>query len=253
MTSFLRDLFQNYLSIHSLLFLTYAVSFTLLSSFFHYKNLQKKFSNDLQVFIRYFMYFFLFLLLIPVVVILLYASQPLEVLQSFGFQPGNYKLGLILSLIAIPVCAVGVYVSLKDPKLKDQYPFAKNACRRGKTFVLYELAYLFLYYAAWEFTFRGVFLFSIIDITGEAKAGILIAILIQTTIATIYHLGHPDIEIISAFVGSIIFGIIAYVTQSFLYTLFIHALLGIANDTFFYLKYHKIKFVPEKQRSSKNW
>jgi len=246
MTSFLRDFFQNYLSLHSLLFLTYALSFTLLSSVFHYRNLQRKFSNDLQVFVRYFIYFFLFLLLIPVVVILLYASQPLEALQSLGFQPGNSRLGLILSLIAIPICAFAVYVSLKDPKLKDQYPFAKNACRGVRTFVLYELAYLFMYYAPWEFTFRGVFLFSIIEITGEAKAGILIAILVQAILATVYHLGHPDIEVISAFVGSIIFGIIAYVTQSFLYTLFIHALLGIANDTFFYLKYHKAKFVPEK-------
>ena len=108
------------------------------------------------------------------------------------------------------------------------------------------MAYLFMYYFSWEFTFRGVFLFSIIEITGEAKEGILMAILIQATIATIYHIGHPDIEVVSAFAGSIIFGIIAYITMSFLYTLFIHALLGVANDTFFYLKYHKVKFIPEK-------
>jgi membrane protease YdiL (CAAX protease family) len=103
-----------------------------------------------------------------------------------------------------------------------------------------------MYYFAWEFTFRGVFLFSIIEMTGEAKTGILAAIFIQATIATVYHIGHPDIEVVSAFVGSLIFGIIAYITMSFLYTLFIHALLGVANDTFFYLKYHKVKFIPEK-------
>lgn len=246
MTSFLKDFFQNYLTLYSLLFFIYALGFTLLSSFFHYKSLQKKYTDDLQVFIRYFMYFCLFLFIIPAIVIFLYSSQPLETLKSFGFRFGNYKPGLILCLIAIPVCALAVYVSLKDPKLKNQYPFSKNACRSRKTFVLYELAYLLLYYFAWEFTFRGVLLFSIIEITGEAKAGILMAILIQAIIATIYHIGHPDIEVVSAFVGSIIFGIIAYVTMSFLYTLFIHALLGVANDTFFYLKYHKVKFIPEK-------
>ncbi len=246
MTSFLKDFFQNYLTLYSLLFFIYALGFTLLSSFFHYKRLQKKYPDDLQVFIRYFIYFCLFLLVIPAIVIFLYASQPLEALKIFGLRFGNYKLGLLLCLIAIPVCAVAVFISLKDPKLKNQYPFSKNACRSRKTFVLYELAYLFFYYFAWEFTFRGVFLFSIIELTDEAKAGILMAILIQATIATIYHIGHPDIEVISAFVGSIIFGIIAYVTMSFLYTLFIHALLGIANDTFFYLKYHKVKFIPEK-------
>ena len=246
MTSFLKDFFQNYLTLYSLLFFIYALGFTLLSSFFHYKSLQKKYTDDLQVFIRYFMYFCLFLLIIPLIVIFLYSPQPLEALKSFGFRFGNYKLGLLLCLIAIPVCAVAVFVSLKDPKLKKQYPFSKNACRSRKTFVLYELAYLFMYYFSWEFTFRGVLLFSIIDMAGEAKAGILMAILIQATIATIYHIGHPDIEVVSAFVGSIIFGIIAYITMSFLYTLFIHALLGVANDTFFYLKYHKVKFLPEK-------
>jgi hypothetical protein len=246
MTSFFNDFFQNYFSLQSLLLFIYALGFTLLSSFFHYKSLDKRYADDFQVFIRYFIYFCLFLLVIPVIVILLYSSQPLEALKSFGFRVGNYKLGLMLCLIAIPVCAVAVFVSLKNPKLKKQYPFSKNACRSRKTFVLYELAYLFFYYFAWEFTFRGIFLFSIIEMTGEAKTGILTAILIQATIATIYHIGHPDIEVISAFLGSIIFGIIAYLTKSFLYTLFIHALLGIANDTFFYLKYHKIKFIPEK-------
>ena len=246
MSSFLKDFFQNYLTLHSLLFFIYALSFTLLSSFFHYKSLQKKYTDDLQVFIRYFMYFCLFLLIIPAIVIFLYSSQPLDALKNFGFQFGNYKLGLLFCLIAIPVCAIAVFISLKDPKLKNQYPFSKNACRSRKTFVLYELAYLFFYYFAWEFTFRGVILFSIIEMTGEAKAGILIAILIQAIIATIYHIGHPDIEVISAFVGSVIFGIIAYVTMSFLYTLFIHALLGVANDTFFYHKYHKVKSIPEK-------
>lgn len=246
MTSFLKDFFQNYLSLYSLLFFMYALGFTLVSSLFHYKNLQKKYKDDLQVFIRYFIYFCLFLCILPVIGIFLYSPHPLETLNNFGLQLGNTKLGLTLCLIAIPVCAMAVDISLKDPKLKNQYPFAKNACRRPKTFIVYELSYLILYYFTWEFTFRGVFLFSIIEITGGAKAGILIAILIQATIATVYHLGHPDIEIISAFVGSIIFGIIAYVTMSIVYTLFIHALLGIANDTFFYFKYHKAKFNPEK-------
>lgn len=246
MASFLKDFFQNYLTVYSLLFFIYAVGFTLLSSFFHYKSLQKKYTDDLQAFMRYFIYFCLFLLIIPVSIIFLYASQPLEALKSFGFRFGNCRLGVMLSLIAIPLCALAVYVSLKDPKLKNQYPFSKNACRNQKSFVLYELAYLFFYYFAWEFTFRGVFLFSLIEMTGGAEAGILIAILIQATIATVYHLGHPDIEVVGAFVGSIIFGIIAYLTKSFLYTLFIHALLGIANDTFFYLKYHKAKFISGK-------
>jgi len=241
MLLFLKDAVKNYLSLYSLLFLIYAVGFALLSSLFNYKNLLKKYNDDFKVFIQYFAYFSLFLLLIPVIGIFLYSPHPLEILKNLGFQPGNFKLGLILILISIPIVAAMAYKSSNDPKLKRYYPFSKNACRSLKTFVVYEISYLLLYYIAWEFTFRGFFLFSIAEMMGYSKSGILIAILIQAIISTVYHLGHPDLEILTTLVGSIIFGIVAYATKSFLYTLFIHALLGILNDTFLYIQYYKKK------------
>lgn len=241
MLLFLKDVVKNYLSLYSLLFLIYAVGFALLSSLFNYKNLLKKYNDDFKVFIQYFAYFSLFLLLIPVIGIFLYSPHPLEILENLGFQPGNFKLGLILILISIPIVAAMAYKSSNDPKLKRYYPFSKNACRSLKTFVVYEISYLLLYYIAWEFTFRGFFLFSIAEMMGYSKSGILIAILIQAIISTVYHLGHPDLEILTTLVGSIIFGIVAYATKSFLYTLFIHALLGILNDTFLYIQYYKKK------------
>jgi membrane protease YdiL (CAAX protease family) len=91
----------------------------------------------------------------------------------------------------------------------------------------------------WEFTFRGVLLFSLIELIGANSTGIIAAIFIQSIIATVYHLGHPHIEILGALLGSIIFGIIAYSTHSILYTIFLHALIGILNDTFIYFRYHK--------------
>ena len=241
MLLFLKDAVKNYLSLYSLLFLIYAVGFALLSSLFNYKNLLKKYNDDFKVFIQYFAYFSLFLLLIPVIGIFLYSPHPLEILKNLGFQPGNFKLGLILILISIPIVAAMAYKSSNDPKLKRYYPFSKNACRSLKTFVVYEISYLLLYYIAWEFTFRGFFLFSIAEMMGYSKSGILIAILIQAIISTVYHLGHPDLEILTTLVGSIIFGIVAYATKSFLYPLFIHALLGILNDTFLYIQYYKKK------------
>lgn len=237
--SFLEDAVNNYLSLYSLLFLIYAVSFTLISSFFHYKNLLKKFDNDFKAFIHYFVYFSLFLLIFPVIGIFLYSPHPLEVLKDLGFRFGNYKIWLIVIVISIPISAVSGYITSNDTKLKKFYPFSKNACRSLKTFIIYEIFYLFLYYIAWEFTFRGVILFSIAEMMGHSKSGILIAILIQTIISTVYHLGHPESEIFGSFVGGIIFGVIAYTTKSFLYTLFIHALIGIVNDTFIYIRYYK--------------
>ncbi|MBA7687118.1 hypothetical protein ES703_95578 [subsurface metagenome] len=241
MLSFLKDGVKNYLTLYSLLFLIYAVGFALISSLFNYKSLLKKYKDDLKVFIRYFAYFSLFLLLIPVIGIFLYSPHPLKILKNLGFQPGNFKLGLILILISIPILVFAAYISSNDPNFKRYYPFSKNACRSLKTFVVYEISYLLMYYIAWEFTFRGFFLFSIVEMMGHSRSGILIAILIQAIISTVYHLGHPDLEILSALFGGIIFGIVAYATKSILYTIFIHAFLGILNDTFLYVRYYKKK------------
>ena len=76
--------------------------------------------------------------------------------------------------------------------------------------------------------------------SGYSIQGIIISISIQTIISTIYHIGHPFEEILGAFAGGFIFGIIALLTGSFLYTWLIHAALGIATDTFVYLEQKKI-------------
>jgi membrane protease YdiL (CAAX protease family) len=73
----------------------------------------------------------------------------------------------------------------------------------------------------------------------DHPSGVIVAILIQSIIATVYHLGHPHIEVIGALLGSIIFGVIAYATGSILYTIFLHAFIGILNDTFIYYRYHR--------------
>jgi len=232
------DLLKD-LSPNSLLFLVYAIGFTLVSSFFHYRNLLKKHADDFKAFIRYFLYFFVFLCVIPFVFILLSFTQPLETLKSLGLQFGNSKLGILIILIGIPITAFVVYISTRDPAIKEQYPFSKRACENSKKFVLYEVCYLIFYYVTWEFTFRGVLLFTLIEWGGENSTGIIIAILIQAIIATVYHLGHPHMEILGALLGSVIFGIIAYSTQSILYTIFLHALIGILNDTIIYLRYHR--------------
>jgi membrane protease YdiL (CAAX protease family) len=227
------------LSPQSWLFVIYAVGFALISSFFHYSNLLKKQTDDFKAFIRYFVSFFVLLFAIPFVFILFFFPQPWEALASMGLQFGKSKLGLLIILIGIPVTAALAYISAKDPAIKKQYPFSKKACESPKKFALYEISYLIFYYSAWEFTFRGVLLFTLIEWMGEDASGIIMAILIQTMIATVYHLGHPYMEIIGALFGSILFGIIAYATQSILYTIFLHALIGILNDTLIYFRHHR--------------
>jgi membrane protease YdiL (CAAX protease family) len=224
---------------YSWLLIIYGISFALLSSFFHYRNLLKKRADDFKAFIRYFVAFFVLLFAIPFIFILFAFPLPFETLKSLGLQFGDSKLGVVILLIGIPITAALSFLSSKDPAIKKQYPFSKKACENPKKFILYEISYLVLYYLAWEFTFRGVFLFTLIEWGGESSEGIILAILIQAIIATVYHLGHPNMEILGALVGSVIFGIIAYTTQSILYTVFLHALIGILNDTIIYLRDHR--------------
>ena len=234
------DVFKD-ISSHSLLLLIYAIGFALISSFFHHKSLLKKHVDDFRAFIRYFVYFFVLLLVIPIVFILFSYAQPLATLKNLGFQVGDWELGLLIILIGTPATVVITLISTKNPAIIEQYPFSKKACETPRKFVLYEISYLILYYVTWEFTFRGVLLFTLIGLFGENSTGIIFAILIQTTIATVYHLGHPNMEILGAFGGSIIFGIIALATQSILYTIFLHAFLGILNDAIIYLRYYRNK------------
>jgi len=227
------------ISPRSWLLIIYAFDFTLISSFFHHRSFLKKNADDFRAFILYFTSFFVLLFAIPVGFILLAFSQPLASLRGVGFQFGNSASGILIVLIGIPVAALLVFFSADSPGIKKNYPFSKKACESPRRFVLYEVSYLLLYYTAWEFTFRGVFLFTLIQLMGENSEGIIAAIMIQTIIATVYHLGHPPIEILGALLGSIIFGVIAYATQSILYTIFLHAFIGILNDTVIYLRHHK--------------
>jgi membrane protease YdiL (CAAX protease family) len=223
----------------SWLFVIYAIGFALISSFFHYRNLQKKQTDDFRVFVSYFVSFFVLFFAIPIVFILIAFPLPLDVLKNLGLQAGDSKLGMLIILVGIPIAVVISLVATRDPAIREQYPFSKKACESPRKFVLYEILFLVFYYVAWEFTFRGVFLFMLIELGGESSDAIIFAILIQAIIATVYHLGHPNKEILGALAGSVIFGIIAYTTQSILYTVFLHALLGILNDTIIYLKDHR--------------
>lgn len=235
----MRSLFNCFLSLYGLLFIIYAAGFTLISSYFHYKSLLEKHTDDFKAFIRYFAYFFLFLLAVPVAAVFLYSRSPFKALAALGFHPGNYRLGFLAMLISLPVAAFSGFFTVKEPGLSTFYPFSKSACTSPKKFFLYELSYLCLYYFAWEFTFRGFFLFSLVELMNRTTTAVLVAVLLQSIISTVFHLHHPPAEVVSSLFGGVVFGLIAYATGSFLYTLFIHALIGIVNDTFLYFRRYK--------------
>ncbi|HSQ36026.1 MAG TPA: CPBP family intramembrane glutamic endopeptidase [Candidatus Binatia bacterium] len=207
-----------------------ALAFTLMVTVFHHRNLRRG-RTELRAFLLYFAAFFLFFLAIPLGLIMLGAADPAAFLRSAGLTVGRAGRGLAFSAAAVPVCLIAAWLGSGDPGLREQYPFAKAACRAPATFMAYEAAYLFFYYLPWEFLYRGLLFLALVPVLGLAPA-----LALQTIVSTIHHFGHPDSEIWAACGAGFIFGLVAWSTGSFLYTTFIHALVGIGNDTFICLR-----------------
>jgi membrane protease YdiL (CAAX protease family) len=217
----------------ALLYPYLALAFTLMVTVFHHRNLRRG-RGELRAFLLYFAAFFLFFLALPMALILLTAADPAAFLRSVGFTIGQGGRGLLLSVIAVPICLAAAFIGSHDPALREQYPFAKEACRTPGNFVAYETAYLFLYYLPWEFLYRGLLFLALLPVLGLYPA-----LALQTIISTIYHFGHPDSEIWAACGAGFIFGLVAWFSGSILYPVFMHALVGIGNDTFLYLRCHR--------------
>ncbi len=210
---------------NAVLFLILTIALTALASVVSLKAWRRRFESDLKAAVLYFASFFLLAFAAPLVWILL-RSSPTP--ASLGLQIGQWRLGLILAAIGVPFAAGVHFMGRKA--MGSFYPFSKKAVTRLDTFILYEAAYLLLYYVSWEFTFRGVILFSLLSLLPQTVTGALIAILIQTAISTVFHIGHPDSEIWASLVAGVVFGLIAMATGSILYTVMIHATIGMFED-----------------------
>ncbi len=220
-------------AVRNVLYLYLAAAFPLMMTVFHHRALLKK-RGDYRAFLLYFTAFFALFLAVPVLIILIAAPDPWACLASVGFTAGRAGRGLLIAAASIPVALLAAAFGSRDPAMIGQYPFSKEACAGLKKFILYETSYLFLYYLSWEFLFRGILFFPLV-----AAVGLIPALSIETIISTLYHFGHPDTEILAAVGGGLIFGLIAYTTGSFLYTVVIHAVVGIGNDSFLYYRHYR--------------
>jgi membrane protease YdiL (CAAX protease family) len=212
------------------LFAALCVSFTLLSSALGIRSWKRRLPGDFGAVMLYFVGFFLLLLALPLAIILLHGMAP----SRFGMGIGDWRLGIILGLAGLLLTLLGLFTGWRDPAMQEYYPFSKEALASPGRFVLYETAYLVLYYLAWEFTFRGVMLFGLLALLPPTLPGVLIAILIQTIVSTVFHIGHPDSEITGALIFGLLAGLVTAAAGSFLYALVLHALAGIVNDSVMY-------------------
>lgn len=145
-------------------------------------------------------------------------------LRDYGFRLGNQKLGWSVTaaawivMIPIVISAVLIY-----PPFSEKYPLCKAVNANWQAFLLYQLAYG-IYMFSWEFFFRGFMLFGL-----ERRFG-KYTILIQTIPFAVMHYSKPMPEAIGSIVASVLLGVLALETRSFLYGAAIHWLVAMTMD-----------------------
>lgn len=195
---------------------------------------------------------------------------------AFRERPADLGLNLRTPILRkawywaiVPLCViVGAIGATDSGGMGSFYPYSHDLAGRVREaglgpFFGHYAAYFFLYYAPWEFFFRGFLLFPFLvaaeralalvpsggaAASGTAHAGgdgqaelgrgmVLAAIVFfQTVPSTMLHFGHPLSELASAVAAGLIFGGLAWKTRSIFPGLFLHAAMGFGTDLFLVLK-----------------
>jgi membrane protease YdiL (CAAX protease family) len=214
-----------------------AVALTGMITVFYRSFLRKRYGDAKGMWI-YFLVFFILFAAVPILLILFIENEPLRVLAGLGLAAGNWRIGLLLVVVFLPVALLLGHIVSQTDDMIAWYPFSKQVCARDGSFALYEAGYLLLYYTAWEFLYRGLLFFPLLK-----GIGFIPALAVTATLSTLHHIGHPKSEIWGALLGGVIFASVALVTRSILYPILIHATFGIVNDTFIYLRNYRKKTV----------
>lgn len=149
----------------------------------------------------------LYLILPLLITILLFRQKPGEV----GFQLGDWKAGLLLTLGSILLIAPVLWlVSRGDPTMQEYYKPQLQGLPWNT----------FLDLFGWEFFFRGWLLFGLARKFGPE------AIWLQAVPFALAHIGKPEIETLSTIFGGFVFGWVGWRTKSFLYPFLIHWFVG---------------------------
>jgi membrane protease YdiL (CAAX protease family) len=149
-----------------------------------------------------------------------------EPLSSYGLALGDWRFGLKALAVMVPVMAVLGALAARAPEFVAQYPLYRGACASAPASLAHAAAYL-AYYVGFEVFFRGFVQFGL-----RERLGDWYAILVQTALSCLVHIGKPSGEIYGAIVGGLVFGIVAFRSRSLLYVIVAHWVLGVALDLF---------------------
>jgi membrane protease YdiL (CAAX protease family) len=171
---------------------------------------------------------FVFFFAIVGVLPLLYARAIGTRLSELGVGVGDARFGAKLVLLLIPIMVLPVtYVASGMADVRAEYPMCRALYSRRDLVIWYELAYVALFYTAWEFYFRGFMLFGL-----KSQLGATNAIVIQTMASSLLHIGKPAGEILGSIPIGLLFGLLALRTRSIWYGWAVHASIGVLTDLF---------------------
>ncbi len=146
--------------------------------------------------------------------------------RNLGVRMGDWRFGWKSVAVATPLLVPVLYLNALNPEFQAEYPLTKLAGLSAGTFALWQLSRL-VYYAAWEYFFRGYMLFGL-----ERRMGAFPAIAVQTMASTVIHIGKPEGEMLAAIVAGVLFGALALRTRSMLYPFALHWIVGLLTDLF---------------------
>ncbi len=143
---------------------------------------------------------------------------------GLGLGRGNVKSAAALCALGLPVAAVSAYVASTSPELRQVYPLGGTPAGSLQAFSVHAGSYL-LYYLGFEYLFRGFLLLGLEDELGALNANVL-----QSVLATAFHLGKPVLETLAAFPASLLFGWLTLKTRALWCALVLHWAVGVAVD-----------------------
>lgn len=146
-----------------------------------------------------------------------------ERLGDYGLRMGHKLFTVRSFLIAAPIICICGYVTAMDPEFRAAFPINKQA-GLATPFWLHVCTYV-LFYVGWEFHFRGFLQFGLAESMGRTHA-----VLIQVMASSLLHIGRPVTETIAAVGAGMLWGWLAYRTNSILSGMLQHILVGVIVD-----------------------
>ena len=142
-------------------------------------------------------------LIVPLVIITVaFRDNP----TGYGFSLGDWKLGLLFTLMSIVLIAPVLWFVARGGAMKSYYESQVAGLPWNTLIDLF----------GWEFFFRGFVLFAYARRFGAN------ALWLQAMPFALAHIGKPEVEALSTIFGGFVFGWIAFRTRSFLYPFLIH-------------------------------